>query len=144
MAKHGASSSPAATSSSASGTSSSTTSSPISSVTAVAELFADDPPRFLARTPHGYHDRDAVVTELRSAGFANVAAETLTRRSVAPSPREPAIGFCQGTPLRSEIEARDANRLAEATEAAAGKIAARFGNGPVDGKIQAHIFTASD
>ena len=113
-------------------------------VTAVAELFPDDPPRFLARTPHGYHDRDAVVTELRSAGFANVAAETLARRSVAPSPREPAIGFCQGTPLRSEIEARDANRLAEATEAAAGKIAARFGNGPVDGKIQAHIFTASD
>ena len=113
-------------------------------VTAVADLFPDDPPRFLARTPHGYHDRDAVVAELRSAGFANVAAETLARRSVAPSPREPAIGFCQGTPLRSEIEARDANRLAEATDAAAGKIAAQFGNGPVDGKIQAHIFTASD
>jgi ubiquinone/menaquinone biosynthesis C-methylase UbiE len=113
-------------------------------VAAVADLFPDDPPRFLARTPHGYHDRDAVIAELRSAGFVNVAAETLTRRSVAPSPREPAIGFCQGTPFRSEIEARDANRLAEATDAAANKIAAQFGNGPVDGKIQAHIFTASD
>ena len=112
--------------------------------TAVADMFADDPPRFLARTPHGYHDRDIVVAELRSAGFANVAAETLTRRSVAPSCRDPAIGFCQGTPLRSEIEARDANRLVEATEAAAGRISARFGNGPVDGMIQAHIFTASD
>jgi ubiquinone/menaquinone biosynthesis C-methylase UbiE len=112
--------------------------------TAVADIFPEDPPRFLARTPHGYHDRDAVVAELRSAGFVNVAAETLTRRAVAPSCRDPAIGFCQGSPLRSEIEARDAGRLAEATDAAAGKIAARFGNGPVEGMIQAHIFTASD
>jgi ubiquinone/menaquinone biosynthesis C-methylase UbiE len=109
----------------------------------VADLFADDPPRFLARTPHGYHDQQAVIAELRSAGFVDVAAETLTRRSVAPSCRDPAIGFCQGTPLRNEIEARDPGRLVEATEAAAGKISALFGNGPVDGKIQAHVITAS-
>ena len=55
---------------------------------AAADVFADDPPRFLARTPHGYHDRDAVIAELRNAGFVNVAAETLTRRSVAPSCRD--------------------------------------------------------
>jgi ubiquinone/menaquinone biosynthesis C-methylase UbiE len=112
--------------------------------TAVAEMFAGDPPRFLARTPHGYHDKQAVIAEVKSAGFGNVAAETLTRRSVAPSCRDPAIGYCQGTPLRNEIEARDANRLVEATEAAASKIRARFGNGPVDGMIQAHVITASD
>jgi hypothetical protein len=29
------------------------------------------------------------------------------------------------------------------TEAAAAKIGARFGNGPVDGMIQAHVITAS-
>jgi SAM-dependent methyltransferase len=111
--------------------------------TAVSEMFPDDPPRFLARTPHGHHDKEAVVAELRSAGFVNIAAETLTRRSVAPSCRDPAIGYCQGTPLRNEIEIRDANRLVEATEAAASKISARFGNGPVDGMIQAHVITAS-
>ncbi|MEA2795037.1 MAG: hypothetical protein QOI87_2417 [Bradyrhizobium sp.] len=110
---------------------------------AVAEMFAGDPPRFLARTPHGYHDKQAVIAEVKSAGFGNVAAETVTRRSVAPSCRDPAIGYCQGTPLRNEIEARDANRLVEATEAAASKISARFGNGPVDGMIQAHVITAS-
>jgi ubiquinone/menaquinone biosynthesis C-methylase UbiE len=110
---------------------------------AVAEMFADDPPLFLARTPHGYYDTQAVVAEVRSAGFVNVAADTLARRSVAPSCRDPAIGYCQGTPLRNEIEARDANRLVEATEAAARKIGARFGNGPVDGMIQAHAITAS-
>ena len=73
--------------------------------TAVADMFADDPPRFLARTPYGYHEQQAVIAEVRSAGFTNVAVETLTRRSVAPTCRDPAIGFCQGSPLRSEIEA---------------------------------------
>jgi ubiquinone/menaquinone biosynthesis C-methylase UbiE len=111
---------------------------------AVPDMFPDDPPRFLARTPHGHHDRDAIIAELRSAGFVNVEVETLTRRSLAPSCRDPAIGFCQGTPLRSEIEARDANRLVEATEMAANRIAERFGNGPVDGMIQAHVITARD
>jgi ubiquinone/menaquinone biosynthesis C-methylase UbiE len=109
---------------------------------AVADMFTNDPPRFLARTPHGYHDQQAVIAELRGAGFADVTAETLTRRSVAPTCRDPAIGFCQGTPLRSEIEARDANRLMEATDAAADRIAATFGSGPVDGMMQAHVFTA--
>jgi ubiquinone/menaquinone biosynthesis C-methylase UbiE len=112
--------------------------------TAVAEMFTGDPPRFLARTPHGYHDKQAVIAEVKSAGFSNVAVETVTRRSVAASCRDPAIGYCQGTPLRNEIEARDANRLVEATEAAASKIRARLGNGPVDGMIQAHVITASD
>src|SRR3981189_1067653 len=113
-------------------------------VTAViADMFADDPPRFLARTPYGYHEQQAVIAEMRSAGFVNIAVETLTRRSVAPTCRDPAIGFCQGSPLGSEIGARAANRLAEAIEAAASRISARFGNGPVDGMMQAHVITAS-
>jgi ubiquinone/menaquinone biosynthesis C-methylase UbiE len=110
---------------------------------AVADMFADDPPRFLARTPHGYHDKEAIIAEVKNAGFVNVAAETVTQRSVAPTCRDPALGYCQGTPLRNEIELRDSSRLAEATEAAAGRIKARFGSGPVDGMIQAHVITAS-
>jgi hypothetical protein len=43
--------------------------------------------------------------------------------------------------LRSEIEARDASRLGEATDVAAEAIARKFGRGAVDGKIQAHIVT---
>lgn len=110
----------------------------------VADMFADDPPRFLARTPHGYHDKQAILAEVRGAGFVNVAAETLTRRSVAPTCREPAFAYCQGTPLRNEIEVRDSSRLMEATEAAADRIKLRFGSGPVDGMIQAHVITACD
>ena len=108
--------------------------------TAVASLFPEDPPRFLARTPHGYYDRPTIARDLADGGFA-AAPEitTVAARSRAATPRIPAIGFCQGTPLRGEIEARDASRLAEATDVAAEAIARRFGQGPVDGKIQAHV-----
>src|SRR5215470_8082519 len=109
---------------------------------AVAALFPADPPQFLARTPHGYHDVAVIREQLRDAGFARVEIETVAKRGRAPSARDPAIGFCQGSPLRSEIEARDPGRLAEATDAAAAAIAARFGAGPIEGKIQALVITA--
>jgi len=109
---------------------------------AVAALFPDDPPRFLARTPHGYHDRSLIAADLRRGGFvAQPVFDTVAVRSRAPSARDAAIAFCQGTPLRNEIEARDASRLGEATEVAADAIARRFGPGPVEGKIQAHVVT---
>ena len=109
---------------------------------AMTGMFPDDPPLFLARTPHGYHNKEVILDDLRSAGFVDITVDTVTRRSVAPSCQDPAIGYCQGTPLRNEIEARDAIRLADVTGAAARMISERFGDGPVDGKIQAHVITA--
>ena len=111
-------------------------------VSAVARLFPDDPPMFLARTPHGHYNVAALETQLRAAGFGSVTSETVTRQSAAPDARFAAIGYCQGTPMRKEIEDRAADRLSEATEAAAAAIAARFGSGPVIGQIQAHVITA--
>jgi ubiquinone/menaquinone biosynthesis C-methylase UbiE len=112
-------------------------------VGSVAALFPNDPPQFLARTPHGYHDKDAIAAALKQAGFADVAVEVVTRRARAASATDAVFGFVQGTPHRSEIEARDATRLMEATEAAAAAVQAKFGDGPIDGKIQALVFTAT-
>jgi ubiquinone/menaquinone biosynthesis C-methylase UbiE len=109
---------------------------------ALATVFPQDPPRFLARTPHGYHDLATIRDDVQAAGFKQIAIDTVERRSRAPSPRDPAVGFCQGTPLRNEIEARDKSRLEEATDAAERAVAARFGAGEVDGKIQALVITA--
>jgi hypothetical protein len=79
---------------------------------------------------------------LKKGGFTKSAQiATVAARSLAESSRVPAIAYCQGTPLRNEIEARDASRLGEATDTAAEAIAQRFGPGAVDGKIQAHIVT---
>jgi SAM-dependent methyltransferase len=110
--------------------------------TALESVFPKDPPRFMARTPHGYHDRSQIARDLANGGFtSSPRIDTVAARSRAKSPREPAIAYCQGTPLRNEIETRDAARLGEATDAAAEAIAKRFGRGAVDGKIQAHIVT---
>jgi ubiquinone/menaquinone biosynthesis C-methylase UbiE len=109
---------------------------------ALAEFFPDDPPRFMARTPHGYHDTALIRSDLAKAGFSNVTIETKAEESRAPSPRHPAIAYCQGTPLRNEIEARSAEKLEAATDHAAAAIARRHGNGEVAAKIQAHVILA--
>ena len=62
--------------------------------------------------------------------------------SRASLPRHPAVAYCQGTPLRNEIEARDAGKLEAATDYAASKIANRHGSGGVAAKIQAHVIVA--
>jgi SAM-dependent methyltransferase len=110
--------------------------------TALESMFPKDPPRFMARIPHGYYDHPTIARDLASGGFtASPRISTLAARSRAESPRVPAVAYCQGTPLRNEIETRDPSRLAEATDAATEAIAQRFGRGPVDGKIQAHVIT---
>lgn len=106
----------------------------------LATRFPEDPPRFLARTPHGYHDRAAIASHLAEAGFTGPAAiDTVTERSRAASPDIPALAYCAGTPLRNEIEARDPAGLDAATRLAAEALAERFGRGPIEGKIQAHV-----
>ena len=110
--------------------------------TALASMFPDNPPRFMARTPHGYHDPATIRRDLAAGGFtAPATIDTITARSRATSARTPAIAYCQGTPLRNEIETLGALRLGEATDVAEKAIARRFGSGAVDGKIQAHVVT---
>jgi SAM-dependent methyltransferase len=111
--------------------------------TALADLYPSDPPRFMARTPHGYGDRDTIVRQLAEAGFLTPPdVQTLAARSRAPSPREPAMAYCQGTVLRTEIEAHSTPSLEEATQYCAQAIGQAFGHGPVDGKIQGYVVTA--
>ena len=104
--------------------------------------FSTDPPRFLSRVPHGYHDASTIGRDLDGAGFTRAPEFiTLPARSRADTPHIPAIAYCQGTPLRNEIVARAPSGLAEATAIATAAIARRFGDGAVDGKIQAQVIT---
>ena len=109
---------------------------------ALQPLFPVDPPRFLPRTPYGYYDHATIARDLAGGGFTTAPRiETVAARSRADSARSAAIGVCQGTPLRAEIEARDPARLGEATDAAEQALAQRFGRGPVDAKMQAIVVT---
>ncbi|MBX3620442.1 MAG: methyltransferase domain-containing protein [Rhizobacter sp.] len=110
---------------------------------AVAALFPHDPPRFLARTPHGYHDVEMIRDDVRRAGFTHIEIETREALSRAATARDAAFAYCHGTPLRNEIEARDAGALGLATDRATEAIARRHGEGPVVGRIQAHVIVAA-
>jgi len=109
---------------------------------ALATLFPENPPRFMARIPHGYHDVQRIRDDLIAAGFGEISFEAVNQISKASSPSDPAIAYCQGTPLRNEIEALDVSRLEEATKHTAEALALRFGNGPIEDCIRAFVITA--
>jgi len=108
-----------------------------------AAMFPTDPPMFLARTPHGYHDTAQIDADLRKAGFSAIEIVTLHETSEAPNARHPAVAYCQGTPLRNEIEARDRDAVQSVTDRSAAAIAKAHGHGPVSGKIRGHVIAAS-
>jgi SAM-dependent methyltransferase len=109
---------------------------------AAGASFPDDPPQFFARTPHGHHDKARLCGDLVAAGFQEIAAETVRLDAGRMTAEDLARGFCQGTPLRAEIEARDEGGLARATVAVEQALRRRFGDGRIESTIQAHVLTA--
>ena len=69
--------------------------------------------------------------------------DELEKRSIAASADIPAIGFCKGTPVRNEIERRDASRLGEITARSSEALRERFGSGPIEGRLRAYVVTAA-
>jgi hypothetical protein len=94
---------------------------------------------FLERTPCGYRDSEVIRADLAAGGFTDCRIETVALRGYAAAPMAPAIGFCQGSPMRAEIEALDPTGLREATEAAALAIAERFGGGSFETELSALV-----
>ena len=109
-------------------------------------------PGFCDRTPCGYHDIAVIRADLAQSGFGDANIETLDLASRAASADDAAIGFVRGTPLSGEISVRDPRDpgaiprarslgLDRAVEAASKAIAARFGRGPIQARMQAHVVT---
>ena len=110
---------------------------------AVGELFPDNPPLFLARTPHGHGSREEIETDVASAGFDTCTIIQQDELSVASAPRWPAVAYCQGTPLRNEILERDPDGLERATAAAEKALHSRFGPGRIEGRISGVVVVTS-
>ena len=89
---------------------------------ALAALYPDDPPGFIARTPYGYADPALIEHDLLQAGFTDIELEAVELRSSDRArPVDAARGFVLGSPLRAEIERRDPgaiHRVADAVEVA--------------------------
>jgi SAM-dependent methyltransferase len=109
---------------------------------ALARRFPNDPPVFMARVPHGLFDTDLLSTQLMAAGFTSCDVKAVNHHSVAATPMDAATAYCQGTPLRNEILARDPDGLGGTTQAVAVALQDRFGPGPITGKIRAFVLSA--
>jgi ubiquinone/menaquinone biosynthesis C-methylase UbiE len=111
----------------------------------VAELdarFPAAPPQFLRRTPYGYHDTGAITRALVEAGFRDVGSEIVTLRGRGTA-EDAAIGLCAGCPTAPEIEARAPGRLHEVTSEIASSVGRRVGDGVVETRLQAIVFSAT-
>jgi ubiquinone/menaquinone biosynthesis C-methylase UbiE len=110
---------------------------------AVGALYPEDPPLFLARTPHGHGSPAEINSELKDAGFVTCALVPRDDVSAAASPGLAAVAYCQGTPLRNEILAREPEGLERATAVAAEALRSRFGEGHIEGRISGVVVVAS-
>ncbi len=110
----------------------------------VAGMFPDDPPQFVERTPHGYHDHTMITADLRAGGFdAAPVFEGIEYRRRAASAHDVATAFCTGTPLRGELERRRAGCLPEAVAVATSALEQRFGTADLEGRMSAQIVTVA-
>lgn len=110
---------------------------------AVAELFPGDAGRFYDRVPFRYHDPALIEHDLLAAGFTDIEFETAELRSRAPSAEAAAIGLCQGTPMRADIEQHGPDALERATDSAAQALRQFEGPEGFDAPMSAHVVTAA-
>jgi SAM-dependent methyltransferase len=108
----------------------------------IRAFYPANPPDFFARTPHGYHDPGQIRADLAGAGFGKVSLRHVAHASPAASARDAATAYCQGTPMRMEIAARGEADLVPVTDRVAAALTARFGAGPITGKMQALVVEA--
>jgi hypothetical protein len=85
----------------------------------------------------------ALERDLRLAGFTKIRCDAVAKPSGTVSSRDAAIGFCEGTPLRHEIVARDPSQLNPIIEEAVRRLKDVFGDKHVSGGMRAFVFTAS-
>jgi hypothetical protein len=96
----------------------------------------------MQRTPHGFHYNNVIRADMKTAGFQRMAIEPMEATSRAESAQAVVIAYCQGSPLKLEIEDRGAPGLEAAMAKATEAVVRRFGPGPIEGKIRAYIVTA--
>lgn len=110
---------------------------------AVAELFPDDAASFYERLPFRYHDPAIIEHDLLAAGFTDIAFETVELKSRAPSAADAALGLCQGSPMRTEIEKHGPDALERATRKATEALRQFEGPDGFAAPMAAHVVVAT-
>lgn len=107
------------------------------------DLFPADPPRFIGHVLHGYADNQTIDDDLTEAGFTDAIYTSVDLPFAATSAHDVAVGYCLGTDLRQEIEARALNETDRVVDAAAAALEKRFGPDPIDTTMRAHFISAA-
>lgn len=107
----------------------------------VRTFFESDPPTFY-QVPFGLHDQAIVRKLLDDAGFRDAEMLVLAKTGVSPSAADAAKGLIEGNPVIVEINQRATSSVESIEAAVAAVIAARCGDNPVRGKLQAIVCTA--
>ncbi len=108
---------------------------------ALACVFPQDPPRFMARTPHGYHDTEGGTPRSSQRRLCVAASHRHCRRE-RPGRRRHAWSqspYARGRRCAPKSRRATSPGSAEATDITAAALVRRFGAGAVEGKIQAHV-----
>jgi hypothetical protein len=93
----------------------------------------------MERGPFSYSSPSIIEDDLRAAGFRTVEVDTVALSSPVRA-RDAAEGMVLGSPFRAEIERRDTDSLARATDAV--EAALREWDGQ-NAPMSAHIATAT-
>lgn len=91
----------------------------------------DEPLEFMRRTPHGYFDAVQIRADLEAAGLRDIEVDFLDGTSTTTA-ADGALAYCQGTPLRGDIEKHSTFTLESATALARDGLEERFGSGTFD------------
>lgn len=109
--------------------------------TTAAELFPDNPPRFLD-TPYGYFDPERIRADLAEAGWDGVQLDDVRLESLAESAHDVATGIAKGSPLTFELAERGAD-----PDTVVGELAQRLaevgGERPFRAELAATVITGA-
>jgi SAM-dependent methyltransferase len=103
---------------------------------ALERAVPDDPPRYLL-LPHSCDDPDRLAAEIAAAGLIDAQGERLVLESPPAELDDLVAGYCLGTPIRVQLEARgDLSLLLERVGA---ELRADLGSDPVVGQMEAVV-----
>ncbi|TCA21710.1 methyltransferase domain-containing protein [Rhizobium leguminosarum bv. viciae] len=98
----------------------------------LASLFPSNPPDFLRNLSYSYFDIASIKAQMSWAAFDAISCDRIELTSVAAA-HDIAAAFCQGTPLREEIERRAPARISEIVDEVAERMESRYGVRPCGG-----------
>jgi ubiquinone/menaquinone biosynthesis C-methylase UbiE len=107
----------------------------------IGQFFETDPPDFY-QVPCGMGDRREIRRLVEEAGFKQIVVETISLTGSSESAESAALGLIRGNPVVNAIRERGTADIEEITRALARALKERFGTGPLQVPLRAHVATA--